>query len=215
MHQILVISGPVIYFLQGAMALFGVYLSLLLWRKVGQKRFRSPAAAGEFMDEVKTHVENKDFEEVVNLCDSPPYWAKATPQMILVALAHRDRGYSKLQGILSEKFERDILVELQYQHSWIGTVAKTAPMLGLLGTVTGMILAFEKIATASAQGGLDPGSLAQEIAIALNTTAVGLVVAIPLTVAGAWVQMNIAKMSDSVQDQLAEFMHELEKAMIG
>ena len=213
MHQLLVISGPVIYFLQGAMALFGVYLSLLLWRKVGQKRFRTAAAAGDFMDEVKTNMENKDFEEVVNLCDSPPYWAKATPQMILVALAHRDRGFSKLQGILSEKFERDILVELQYQHSWIGTVAKTAPMLGLLGTVTGMILAFEKIATASAQGGLDPGSLAQEIAIALNTTAVGLVVAIPLTVAGAWVQQNIAKMTDSVQDQLAEFMHELEKAM--
>jgi biopolymer transport protein ExbB/TolQ len=214
MHTLLVLSGPIIYFLQAFMAVFGVYMAILLSRKIGQKKFKTAAAAGEFMDEVKANLDQRDFDSLASLCDSPPYWAKATPQMILIALAHRDRGFSKLRDLLGEKFDRDIMAELQYQHSWIGTVAKTAPMLGLLGTVTGMILAFEKISTASAAGGLDPGTLAQEIAIALNTTAIGLTVAIPMTVIGSWVQLQIAKMADNVQEQLGEFLHDLQRAMV-
>ncbi|MEZ5942782.1 MAG: MotA/TolQ/ExbB proton channel family protein [Planctomycetaceae bacterium] len=213
MHTVLVWSGPVIYISMALAALYGVFCVILLWRKVGQKRFRNPAAAGEFLDEVRGCLEEKDFDGVAELCDSPPYWAKATPQMILVAIAHKERGLSKLQQLLGEKFERDILADIQYRHSWIGTISKTAPMLGLLGTVSGMILAFEKIATASAEGGLDPGSLAQEISFALFTTAIGLVIAIPLTLLGAWVQVQISKMTDAVQDHLGEFLHDLEKAM--
>ena len=162
---------------------------------------------------VRENLDAKNFDAVAEVCDSPPYWSKATPQMILVALAHRDRGLSKLQTLLAEKYERDILADLQYRHSWIGTISKTAPMLGLLGTVSGMILAFEKIGSASAQGGLDPSSLASEISFALFTTAIGLIVAIPLTLLGAWVQVKMSKMTDGVQDQLGEFLHDLERAM--
>lgn len=213
MHTVLVWSGPVIYIAMALAALYGVFCVILLWRKVGQKRFASPAAGGEFLDEVRTSLDEKDFDAVAELCDSPPYWSKATPQMVLVALAHKERGLSKLQQLVGEKFEREILADIQYRHSWIGTISKTAPMLGLLGTVTGMILAFEKIATASAEGGLDPGSLAGEISFALFTTAIGLIIAIPLTILGAWVQVQISKLTDSVQDQMGEFLHDLEKAM--
>ncbi len=213
MKPILEASGPVIYVAMALAALYGVFCVVLLWRKISQKRFSSPVAAGEFLDEVRENLEAKNFDAVAEVCDSPPYWSKATPQMILVALAHRDRGLSKLQTLLAEKYERDILADLQYRHSWIGTISKTAPMLGLLGTVSGMILAFEKIGSASAQGGLDPSSLASEISFALFTTAIGLIVAIPLTLLGAWVQVKMSKMTDGVQDQLGEFLHDLERAM--
>ncbi|MCA9091119.1 MAG: MotA/TolQ/ExbB proton channel family protein [Planctomycetaceae bacterium] len=213
MKPILEASGPVIYVAMALAALYGVFCVVLLWRKISQKRFSSPAAAGAFLDEVRENLDAKNFDAVAEVCDSPPYWSKATPQMILVALAHRDRGLSKLQTLLAEKYERDILADLQYRHSWIGTISKTAPMLGLLGTVSGMILAFEKIGSASAQGGLDPSSLASEISFALFTTAIGLIVAIPLTLLGAWVQVKMSKMTDGVQDQLGEFLHDLERAM--
>ncbi|MEM6278258.1 MAG: MotA/TolQ/ExbB proton channel family protein [Verrucomicrobiota bacterium] len=63
--------------------------------------------------------------------------------------------------------------------SWIGyfsVIAQAAPMIGLFGTVAGMILAFD---TMGLSGGSDPSQLAGNISLALMTTAGGLVVAIP------------------------------------
>jgi len=63
--------------------------------------------------------------------------------------------------------------------SWIGyfsVIAQAAPMIGLFGTVAGMILAFD---TMGLSGGADPSALAGNISLALMTTAGGLVVAIP------------------------------------
>ena len=63
--------------------------------------------------------------------------------------------------------------------TWIGyfsVIAQAAPMIGLFGTVAGMILAFD---TMGLSGGSDPGALAGNISLALMTTAGGLVVAIP------------------------------------
>jgi biopolymer transport protein ExbB/TolQ len=187
MGVILSLSGPVIYTALALAALYGIFCAVLLFRKISQKRFSSPAQAAEFLDEVRNRLQRRDFDGVAELCDSPPYWSKATPQMILVALAHRDRGLAKLRQLLAEKFERDVLADLEYRHSWIGTIVKTAPMLGLLGTVAGMILAFGKIAVAS-QGSVDPKQLADNISLALFTTAYGLMVAIPLTILGASVR---------------------------
>lgn len=63
--------------------------------------------------------------------------------------------------------------------TWIGyfsVIAQAAPMIGLFGTVAGMIMAFD---TMGLSGGSDPGALAGNISLALMTTAGGLVVAIP------------------------------------
>lgn len=212
MQLVLDLSGPVIYTAMALAALYGVFCAVLLFRKIAQKRFSSPARAAEFLDEVRDLLGRRDFDGVAELCDSPAYWAKATPQMILVALAHRDRGLSKLRQLIAEKYERDILADLEYRYSWIGTIVKTAPMLGLLGTVTGMIAAFAKIASAS-QGGVDPTTLANDISFALFTTAYGLMIAIPLTILGAAVQVKKGKMTDVVQEQMSEFLHDLERAM--
>lgn len=215
MQMLLEWSGPVIYAALAAVALYGVFCVVLLMRKVAQKRFSSPAAAGRFLDEVRERLNNRDFDGVAELCDSPGLWSKATPQMILIALANKEIGPSKLRQLLGEKFERDVLADLEYRYSWIGTVVKTAPMLGLLGTVTGMILAFGKIAEAARTGGMDPSQLANEISLALLTTMYGLMIAIPLTMLGSMVQIRISKLTDSVQENMTEFLNDLEAVMKG
>tara|TARA_B100001123_G_scaffold406693_1_gene498215 strand:+ start:294 stop:962 length:669 start_codon:yes stop_codon:yes gene_type:complete len=62
----------------------------------------------------------------------------------------------------------------------LGTIANVAPMLGFLGTVIGMILAFEAIEIA---GQVEPGLVAGGIKVALITTASGLTIAIPVNIA--------------------------------
>jgi biopolymer transport protein ExbB/TolQ len=211
MELILEWSGPVIYGALALSALYGVFTVVLLIRKVREKRFASDAAAEEFLDQVRDRLAQKDFDGAAAICDTPAYWAKAVPQLIMVAIAERERPMSKLRQLLAEKFERDVLADLEYRFSWIGTIIKSAPMLGLLGTVTGMILAFAKIATSSSTG-VDPTTLADYISFALFTTAMGLAVAIPLTLLGALVRVRMGKLQDAVQQYLSEFLDDLEVA---
>jgi biopolymer transport protein ExbB/TolQ len=116
--------------------------------------------------------------------------------------------------MLGERFDRDVLSDLEFQTSWIATIVKSAPMLGLLGTVVGMINAFGKIA-AMQQSGSDPSQLAGDISFALSTTAIGLTIAIPLVLAGNFLHVRIGRLQDSVQQHLGEFADRLDATMSG
>jgi hypothetical protein len=200
-----------IYPLQGIAAIYGLFLTIMVFRRIGQKRFRSQAAADEFLNQVSERLKQRQFDSVAELCDSPPYWSKAVPQLILIALANRERPIGKLRQLLGETFEREVLAELDYQVSWVNTVVKTAPMLGLQGTVLGMIEAFAKIASSN-RTGVDPARLADDISFALITTAVGLMIAIPLVMCMSSMQVRIGRLTDAVQHQLGRFLDELETA---
>lgn len=206
------LMSNLIYPLQGIAAVYGLFLVILVFRRISQKRFRSEAVAEEFMSQVEEKLQARQFDEIVALCDSPPYWAKAVPQLILVAMANRNWPMNKLRQLLSETFEREVLSEMDYQISWVNTVVKTAPMLGLQGTVLGMIAAFGKIAAKQATG-VNPSSLAEDISFALITTAVGLMIAIPLVMCMASMQVRIGRLTDSVQHQIGKFLDGLEQAV--
>ena len=100
-------------------------------------------------------------------------------RVLAAALANRDRG----REIMMERVEdtgRHVIHELERFLNSLGTIASIAPLLGLLGTVTGIIRAFNAVML----GGMgDPRLLAGGISEALITTAGGLAVAIPSLIA--------------------------------
>jgi len=210
-NWLLQISGPGCYLALLSCAIYGVYCVIVLWRKILQKRL-TPAKTAEFMDQIRELLHNKDFDGVTALCDTPPYWSKALPQLIMLAMTRRDRGMAKCRQFVEEKFEREMLAEMEFRYSWIIAMIKTAPMLGLLGTVTGMVLAFGKLSSATG-GGADPQALAGDISLALYTTADGLVIAIPLTTLAGMIQIRLSRLTDSTAEQLNEFFQELQEAM--
>ncbi len=201
-------SANAIYLSLAAVAIFGLFQVVLLARKISEKRM-SPNAADQFREQLLELIKKRDWEAIAAICDTPEYWARAVPQMILVAIANLDKSPAKLRQLLAGKFERDVLANLEYGASWINTIVKSAPMLGLLGTVSGMIQAFAKIADTQKTGG-DPSALAGEISFALFTTALGLAVAIPLVIAGAFLHVRMGKLQDHVQEELSWFLDELD-----
>lgn len=201
-------SANAIYLSLAAVAVFGLFQVVLLARKISEKRM-SPAATDQFREQLLGLIKKRDWEGIAAICDTPEYWARAVPQMVLVAIANLDKSPAKLRQFLAGKFERDVLANLEYGASWINTIVKSAPMLGLLGTVSGMIQAFAKIADTQKTGG-DPSALAGEISFALFTTALGLAVAIPLVIAGAFLHVRMGKLQDHVQEELSWFLDELD-----
>lgn len=99
----------------------------------------------------------------------------ALAQVLYTALSHSGKDRATIKERMEEVGRREV-ANLERYITIIGTVAGIAPLLGLLGTVSGMIKSFNVIAL---QGVAEPGALAGGISEALLTTAAGLIVAIP------------------------------------
>lgn len=98
-------------------------------------------------------------------------------QVFAAALDKREFGFGSMQEA-AESVGNAEHNKYMAQISWLSLLAAIGPMLGLLGTVVGMIGAFMKMATTA--GNVDPASLANDIGGAMITTAIGLIIAIPM-----------------------------------
>ena len=86
------------------------------------------------------------------------------------------QGFESMKDGANEIGEEEA-INLQLKVSFLALIASLGPMLGLFGTVVGMVGAFNVIATKT--GGANPQDLANGISMALMTTVMGLTVAIP------------------------------------
>ena len=157
---------------------------------LAQKRFRTEEDQNEFLDALEEPLTRADFEEAEELLEGD---RRAVCQLGLLAILNRDKSYDKVEQLVVDRFQRDILADLEFRLSWVNTVIKSAPMVGLLGTVIGMMGAFGKLATAE---NVKADALANDIMVALITTASGLSIAIPLVLAVTMVNVRISKMED-------------------
>lgn len=100
--------------------------------------------------------------------------------VLAAGMARLQSGYAKSLESMQEVGE-DEAMKLEHRLSYMDLIARIAPMVGLFGTVHGMINAFQKIAESG--GTPEPTQLALDIATALVTTLLGLAIAIPAMVA--------------------------------
>jgi biopolymer transport protein ExbB/TolQ len=123
--------------------------------------------------------------------------------MIALALNNRELGYSKTRQLIMDRFQRDVIADLDQRIAWVSTVIKIAPMLGLLGTVAGMMGAFATLAEATT---VEPSKLALDIRIALETTLIGLTITVPLLIGMASISNRIKHMEELVAAGLTRFL---------
>jgi biopolymer transport protein ExbB len=183
-----------------AVAIFGAYCCVLVWTRVGQKWFRTEEEQDAYLDSIEEGIRHGDFEGVLQAVEGDQ---RAIPMLISLGLHNRQLGYFKVKQLMSERFERDVIADLNINISWITTVIKTAPMLGLFGTVVGMIGAFATLASAQS---VEPTKLAKDINVALYTTAIGLCIAIPLLMALNAVNNRIRHMETLVGSGMTRFL---------
>jgi biopolymer transport protein ExbB len=103
------------------------------------------------------------------------------------------------EALLERRAQLD-LATLGRQIRSLELIANIAPLLGLLGTVLGMIEAFEVLRAAESR--VDPGLLAGGISKALITTAAGLMIAIPASAAASWFEGRIERFRVEMEDVL-------------
>jgi biopolymer transport protein ExbB/TolQ len=197
----------VIYVVLGLIALWGAFCVVMVWFRVGQKRFRNEQAQAEYLEQLDGPLVKADFPGVLAQVEGDQ---RAMPQLVYLAVANRQLGYAQVRQMVTDRFERDVLADLEYRLNWVYTVIKAAPMVGLLGTVVGMMGAFAKLA---AEEIVKPDVLAQDISFALVTTASGLAIAIPLVFCTAAINVRIRRMEDLVAAGLTQFFERFRRAL--
>jgi biopolymer transport protein ExbB len=121
---------------------------------------------------VQSSMEQGDVMKALQHCEEEP---SPLANILSAGFSNVEEGFETIQdavGVAAEMEGEKLLQRINY----LNVVGNLAPMLGLLGTVQGMIAAFAGLANAGAAGG---GALALSIAQALYTTAFGLFIAIP------------------------------------
>jgi biopolymer transport protein ExbB len=126
-------------------------------------------------------------------------------RVLAAALANRDRG----RAIMMERVEdtgRHVVHELERFLNSLGTIASISPLLGLLGTVSGIINSFKAVML----GGMgDPRMLAGGISEALVTTAGGLAVAIPAFIAYRYLRGKVERIVIDMEKIAVKFADSL------
>ena len=136
--------------------------------------FRRESIAPEALRlELEEMFDARQYREVLERTEDDP---SALGFMMHEAMSQANYGYGAMERGLEEAAE-DRVVRMMRNIEWLNLIGNIGPMLGLMGTVLGMIMAFQDIV--SAGGSPNPAELAGSISIALVTTLLGLFVAVP------------------------------------
>lgn len=132
------------------------------------------AVPPQLVDLLDNAIREKKFQEAYDACrEDNSFLAR----LVRTGVANMPNGRTEAKEAMNATAE-EIVVDMESKNSYLGTIGTIAPMLGLLGTVLGMILAFQDLATVEGVQ-VDPTKLAGNISLALVTTFEGLIVSVP------------------------------------
>lgn len=128
----------------------------------------------QLVESFEQNLESKNYQGAYDLAKSDESFLG---HVLSAGIAKVSTGYSEAIEAMQEVGEEENM-RLEHRLSYLALIGTLSPMIGLLGTVDGMISSFKLIAN-TATGAPDPQALAQGISTALFTTFIGLVLAIP------------------------------------
>ena len=154
-----------------------------------------------FMENLKNFMEKGEWESCLNLCES--HGKKPLARAIMAAIPFRNKSRVDMENALQEAILREI-PPLEKFLSTLGMLAAIAPLMGLLGTVTGMINTFHVI---TFFGTSDPRMMSGGISEALVTTMLGLSVAIPIMLCHTLINRRVESLIATMEEKSVSFVN--------
>lgn len=194
------------FFLKGGPFMYPILAALIIGIMFSLERFwtltRATINARKFTSQIRTLLKGGKISEAIDVCKKT---RGPIANVVNAGLTRHNRGIEAVekavmtQGTIEMAFlERNLV--------WLATVVSLAPMLGFLGTVSGMVGAFDAIAKAD---DISPGLVAGGISEALLTTMGGLIVAIIIQFFHNYFVSRIDKIVADMEESTQELVDEL------
>ncbi len=198
----------VIRFLQeGGAFMYPIAIIMVIGLAIALERFiflaREKSGNRQAFEEIFPLLQKRDFRSALSYAsNSETHIATifaAGIQRMPSAQRREDVEYALEEGLM------EAIPQLEKRTPYIATLANVATLLGLLGTIMGLIAAFTAVANAAPAE--KATLLSQSISVAMNTTAFGLIAAIPLLLLHSYLQTKTAEIVDSIEMAGVKFLN--------
>ena len=193
------------FFQQGGLFMYPIMLVLALGLSIAIERFlylgRIRRKGNSTWNTVRPLFETGDFHEaervVAKSGDAVGHILAQGLERMKTGRRRDDLGNAVEEGMM------EVVPRLEKRTHYLATFANIATLLGLLGTIIGLISAFT--AVASANPAEKANLLSASISVAMNTTAFGLIVAIPLMLLHTWLQTKTSELIETLEMVAVKF----------
>ena len=166
--------------------------------------FRYRIDTNEFVKRVLFFVSSNNYARALEVCNAKPN--NPLSRVLKAGLLKANRSDKEIQRSMEEEMLRS-LPAVQRNIDYVAMAANTATLLGLLGTIFGLIMAFKGVAGKSAQQRQE--HLAKGISVAMYTTAFGLMIAIPFLFAHYWLNRKGTRIVETVEESSVQLLNHL------
>jgi biopolymer transport protein ExbB len=169
---------------------------------------KSDINAPKFMAEIRKLVTAGKYDDAMKLCDLAK--ERALPKVVhcgLRVVAHKEEvDFRTVQNSVDEGM-LEVIPKLQERTHYLAMLANVATLIGLMGTIYGLILAFRAVSAP----GIDPTEkarlLAAGISTAMNTTLLGLLIAVPAILFYTFLLSKTNKIIDEIDEHTVKFIN--------
>ena len=190
------IGGNIIMGTLGLLSIYAIYILIERFSTIKKASIEDES----FLKSIKNFVEQKDIQAAKTLCkntDNP------VSRMIEKRIDRIDKPMTDISAAIENQGKLEVY-KMENNLANLATIAGAAPMIGFLGTVIGMIVAFHEMA--SAGGNIDVEMLSKGIYTAMVTTVGGLVVGIIAYIAYNFLVSKIDKVIFQLEARTTEFL---------
>ncbi|NLH49869.1 MAG: MotA/TolQ/ExbB proton channel family protein [Myxococcales bacterium] len=184
-------GGSVMY----VIAVFSVLAMAISIERAFYILFRYNIDGPAFMKKLQKLVEARNYDRAIQLCNAAPN--AALSRVLRAGLLKAGRDQREVQNAVDES-ALELLPLLQKRTGYLQVIANVSTLLGLLGTIIGIIDSFRAVAQVEASQRQQ--ALMKGIYVALYTTAFGLMVAVPTLVAHAVIDARTVKIIDEIDE---------------
>jgi biopolymer transport protein ExbB len=178
-------SGPIGVFLLG----LSIYFTALVIRLFMELRV-SEAVPALLVDKLEVAIRDKKFQDAYDVCkDNDSFLAR----LVRAGIANLPNGRTEARDAMQTTTE-EVVTSMETRISYLAIIGTLGPMIGLVGTIWGMIMSFQEIATA-AGAQPRPEKVAEGISTALFITLEGVSLAVPAIFFFAFFRNRIAQMT--------------------
>jgi len=198
------------WFFMWLLALVGALMVAVAVERAVYIYLKSNINATQFMLQIMKCLDAQEIQKAVNLCQSLS--DKALPQVIQLGLVKISKSHKvnpqSVQNVMDEG-TLEIIPRLQVRTSYLAMFANISTLLGLMGTIYGLIIAFRSISAPGIDAAEKSRLLAQGIAVAMNTTLLGLAIAIPAVMIYTIIQNKTNQIIDEIDEHSAKLVNRI------
>ncbi len=195
------------YFFMWAILLIGLYALALIFERYVYIGRRSDIDAPRFMLAIRNLLAERKAEEAARLCENAG--PRLLPKVLGAALKKSMVSPLQTRAAVEEKVVGAV-AGLEHRLQIIATCSNLSTLLGLMGTIYGLIVAFDAVGRPDVTPAMKTSMLASGISAAMNTTLLGLLVAVPCILAYSALRARV----DRVVTQLDECSTGLLKILV-